>query len=83
MDTSAHYIGMLETRAKYPSPEMVERVAAALGIDSTDLFRGDIDPGETVKHLRKAVLADVGDAVGRFIGEQMRDMEEESRKSGE
>jgi transcriptional regulator with XRE-family HTH domain len=78
-DTSAHYLGMIETMVKYPSPEMVERLAAALGIDSTDLFRGDLDPGETVKQLRKAVLADVGDAVGRFIGEQMREAGDEDR----
>jgi transcriptional regulator with XRE-family HTH domain len=73
--TSAHYVGMLETQTKYPSPEMAERLAAALGIDSTDLFRRDIDPGGTVKHLRKAVLEDVGGLVEGFIGAQIRELE--------
>jgi transcriptional regulator with XRE-family HTH domain len=77
VNTSAHYVGMLETQTKYPSPEMVERLAAALGIDSTDLFRGDIDPGETVKHLRKAVLEDVGSLMAGFIGTQIRELEGE------
>jgi hypothetical protein len=72
---------MLETRAKYPSPEMLERVAAALDIDSTDLFRRDIDPGETVASLRKGILADVGGAVAGFIGAQIRVLEgEDARK---
>jgi transcriptional regulator with XRE-family HTH domain len=74
VDTSAHYIGMLETQTKFPSPAMMERLAAALGIDSTDLFRGDIDPGETVKRLRKGVLEDVGGLVGSFIGAQIQDL---------
>jgi len=72
VDTSAHYISMLETRTKFPSPEMVERIAEALGIDSLDLFRQDVDPNDTVKRLRKAVLEDVGDAVGRFIEGQIQ-----------
>jgi transcriptional regulator with XRE-family HTH domain len=75
--TSAHYIGMLETQTKYPSPEMLERIAAALDIDTTDLFRKDIDPGETVKSLRKAILIDVGGVMGNFIGAQIRDLEGE------
>jgi transcriptional regulator with XRE-family HTH domain len=75
VDTSAHYIGMLETRSKYPSPEMVERIAAAFSIDSTDLFRRDADPGETVNTLRKAILADIGGVVGNFIEAQIRGLD--------
>jgi transcriptional regulator with XRE-family HTH domain len=86
VDTSAHYLGMLETKTKYPSPEMIERIAAAFGIDSTDLFRADIDPGETVKSLQKAVWADVGGAVAGLIGIRIRDLERknggEDRKEG-
>ena len=74
--TSAHYVGILETRTKYSSPEMAERLAAALGIDSTDLFRGDIDPGEAVKHLRKAVLKDMEG----FIRAQIQQLEEEDTR---
>jgi hypothetical protein len=68
---------MLETRSKYPSPEMIERIATALDIDSTDLFRRDIDPGETVNALRKAILADIGGLVGNFIEAQIRDLDED------
>jgi hypothetical protein len=32
-----------------------------------DLFRGDIDPGEAVKQLQKAVLENVGGLVEDFI----------------
>jgi transcriptional regulator with XRE-family HTH domain len=80
VNTSAHYIGMLETRSKYPSPEMVERIAAALDIDSTDLFRRDAAPGETVNTLRKAILADIGGLVGDFIEARIRGLDGENSR---
>jgi transcriptional regulator with XRE-family HTH domain len=81
VDTSAHYIGMLETKTKYPSPEMVERLAAALNIDSTDLFRSDLDPDETIKSLQKAILEDMGGLVGDFVSAQIKTLDEGTAKT--
>ena len=38
VETSAHYIGMIESCKKFPTPEMMERIAGALGIDTPALF---------------------------------------------
>jgi len=35
---AANYLGLLENGKKFPSSEMIERIAAALGKDSADLF---------------------------------------------
>jgi len=75
VDTSAHYIGMLETQWKYPSPEMVERIAAALDIDSTDLYRKDVEPGEVVNSLHNAILSNICGLVSGFAKSQMRGAE--------
>jgi transcriptional regulator with XRE-family HTH domain len=37
-DTATHYIAMIEAGKSFPSPEMIEKIAAALGKDSLDLF---------------------------------------------
>ena len=74
VNTSTHYIGMIETENKFPSPEMIERLAAALGIDSSELFYKEIDPSETVKTFRKAALTDIGVMVGQFISEKLQDL---------
>jgi len=74
VNTSAHYIGMIETENKFPSPEMIERLAAALGIDSSELFYKEIDPSEIVKTFRKAALTDIGVMVGQFISEKLQDL---------
>jgi transcriptional regulator with XRE-family HTH domain len=36
--TSLTHIGMIETSKKYPSPQMLEKIAIALGIDTPELF---------------------------------------------
>jgi len=36
--TSTTHIGMIETSRKYPSSQMLEKIAGALGIDTPELF---------------------------------------------
>ena len=38
VDTAANYLGLIERGKKFPSAKMIERIAAALGKDSCDLF---------------------------------------------
>jgi len=38
VDMATNYLGLIENGKKFPSAEMIERIAVALGIDSTDLF---------------------------------------------
>jgi transcriptional regulator with XRE-family HTH domain len=75
VDTSAHYIGMIETKNNFPSPEMLERIAAALRIDTVDLFSNGKTLPETMKAYRKAALKDVKNVMGRFIDEKLKDMD--------
>ena len=65
--TSTHYIGMLETKAKFPSSEMVHNLSSALGIDPTELFSKELSPELLMKNSQKAAFEDVGEAVNQFI----------------
>ncbi|GMO53043.1 MAG: hypothetical protein Pg6C_19120 [Treponemataceae bacterium] len=58
-DASPNYIGMLENKIKFPSPDMIQRLSVALGVDPTELFYTKIDPITTMNFYRKAVLEDV------------------------
>ena len=75
VDTSTHYIGMIETKNNFPSPEMLERIAAALGIDTTDLLSTDKKLPETLKTYRKAVLKEIKAFTSQFIDEKLKDLE--------
>jgi transcriptional regulator with XRE-family HTH domain len=42
-DTSASYIGEIEIGRKFPSIEMIEKIAAALRVDAYQLFRDEMN----------------------------------------
>jgi len=75
VDTSTHYIGMIETKNKFPSPEMIERIAEALGIDTLDLFSADQKLPEVIKTYRKETITDVKGLLERFLNEKLLDLE--------
>jgi transcriptional regulator with XRE-family HTH domain len=75
VDTSTHYIGMIEVKNNFPSPEMLERIAAALGIDTLDLFSTETNLPEMIKTCRKSALKDMKGLIERFIDEKLKDLE--------
>ena len=56
VDIAPNYLGLVENGKKYPSAEMVERIAAALGKDTTDLFV--LTPIE--QNWKKTILSKMG-----------------------
>ena len=75
VDTSTHYIGMIETKNNFPSPEMLERIAAALGVDTIDLFSTDRTLPEAMRTCRKSALKDLRSLMGRYIDEKLKELE--------
>jgi transcriptional regulator with XRE-family HTH domain len=75
VETSTHYIGMIENRVKFPSPEMIGRIAFALGIDTTDLFIAERDMPDAIKTYRKATISDVRSLLERFLDEKLADLD--------
>jgi transcriptional regulator with XRE-family HTH domain len=57
--TSTQYIAMIELEKKFPSPEMLERLAAALEIDPPELFSMPPSPAGTLRKLHEEVLTDI------------------------
>jgi transcriptional regulator with XRE-family HTH domain len=81
VETSTNYIGMLENTVKFPSSEMIQKLASALGIDPTDLFSKEIDPISTMKKYQKAALEDINVLLGRLINEKIKQLEEKLPKN--
>jgi len=57
-NTAPTYIAMIELGKKFPSVEMMERIAEALTIDTIELFSIKPLPEDSLKKLHKAVLLD-------------------------
>jgi len=74
-DTSTHYIGMIETQNKFPSPEMLERIAIALGVDTVDLFSINNKQQKSLKTYRKTILKDVKGLMSEYINKKLTDID--------
>jgi len=72
VNTSTHYIGMIETKNKFPSPEMIERIASALDIDTVDLFSPDKKKPEYIKTYQKAAIKHVKSMLGKILDEKLK-----------
>jgi len=48
---------------KFPSPEMLERIANALEIDSPQLFSMDSFSNKAIKRFQEGILADLESAI--------------------
>ena len=72
VNTSTHYIGMIESEKKFPTPEMLERIAAALEIDAPALFSMKSYPSSengTIAKFQDQVLNDIAQVVAYRIKE--------------
>jgi transcriptional regulator with XRE-family HTH domain len=72
-DVSTHYIAMIETCNKYPKPEMLERLAKALEVESHQLFSASDILDESLECLRQALVADMKQIVREAIKETFAD----------
>jgi transcriptional regulator with XRE-family HTH domain len=76
VNTSTNYIALIETEKKFPTPEMLERIAAALEIDAPALFSTAFypspDTGMPAK-IQELILSDISEAVSRRFREWGRE----------
>jgi transcriptional regulator with XRE-family HTH domain len=79
--TSPHYVGMMETKVKYPSPEMIAKLANAFGVDSTDLFKPETDPALALKGFQRAAWEDVGKEIDQIVAGKLKELGESPPES--
>jgi len=78
VQTSTHYIGQIELGNKFPTPEMLERIAASLELDSPQLFSMNSFPTEVMRQFQQGLLSDVEAAVISAIRSRHTDFEKMS-----
>ncbi|MDR2516802.1 MAG: helix-turn-helix domain-containing protein [Spirochaetaceae bacterium] len=80
VNTSANYIALIETEKRFPTPKMLERIAAALGIDPPALFAAEIRPpaeAEILVKVQKQILGDIT----RFVASRIKQLGQETPRS--
>jgi transcriptional regulator with XRE-family HTH domain len=73
INSAPTYIAMIELEKKFPSVEMLEKIAAALELDSPELFSMKSYPAELLNKLHEAVLTDFGNVIVNRLDKFERD----------
>ena len=73
--TSTQYLGQIEQNKKFPSPEMLERIALALEIDSPQLFSMGTYSQAAIQQFRENLKANLEKAVDDFIDKGLTEVE--------
>jgi transcriptional regulator with XRE-family HTH domain len=58
-DVSAHHIAMIELSRNFPAIDLVERLAAALGVNVYELFMDPDSPGGMIEAKRQLLMDDI------------------------
>jgi len=69
INTAPTYIAMIELEKKFPSVEMLERIASALLMDTIELFSVKPLPENSLKKLHKSVLLDFEKVIEKKLRE--------------
>ncbi|MCL2094111.1 MAG: helix-turn-helix transcriptional regulator [Treponema sp.] len=73
---TTQYIAMIEVSRKFPSPEMLDRIAKALNIESYELFMVQTSPENAMERLHDTLVSNleqvVSDAVEKAIASKIK-----------
>ena len=70
-DSSQAYIAEIEVGKKFPSPDMIERIASALEVESYHLFQNKaIADGRALNPLqRQEIVSKINDAASKIVNQ--------------
>jgi len=64
---STHYLAMIETAKKFPSADMLERLAAALDISPNGLFSVSVSPERAIEEMQQKILENLDHAIEQAL----------------
>jgi len=68
---STPFIAMIEVSRKFPTPEVLDKIADALNIKTWQLFAVGPDPEEAMERLHKSIVSDINNVVSRAVKNAM------------
>ena len=80
-DTATNYIAAIEAGRRFPSVEILEKIACVLEIDTPELF--SMNPGRYYAEkteLEEQVWAQIGNNISNYITKNLTDLEKERIK---
>ena len=69
VNTAANYIALIETGKRFPSPQMLERIADALRVDTTQLFSKKPEEEEFIRAFCEHLVSDIEQVIANRLKE--------------
>jgi transcriptional regulator with XRE-family HTH domain len=70
---STQYIAMIELSKQFPTPDVLERVAAALGIEAYELFGVPPSPESSMERLHKDIIKEIREVIVEVLEKALAD----------
>ena len=78
-NTATNYISAIEAGRRFPSIEMLEKIAAALKIDTPELFSSEKIQQQTTKNeLEVIIWQDIGKNISNYISKNLKNLEKKN-----
>jgi transcriptional regulator with XRE-family HTH domain len=72
-DITTQFIAMIEVSRKFPSPEMMDRLAKALDIEAYQLFTVPPSPEDAMERLHRDIVSDVRQVFDELIAKTLEE----------
>jgi len=69
---SSQYLATIETCRKFPTPEVLDRLAEALGIETHELFTFGSTPQNELEKLRQDIIGEVVKTIKQSFAEESK-----------
>ena len=69
---SSQYLATVETCRKFPTPEVLDRIAESLGIETQELFLSAPSPQNELEKLRQDIIGEVVKAIKQSFAQESR-----------
>jgi len=70
---STQYIAMIELSRQFPTPEVLERIADAFGIEAYELFAVPSSPESSMERLHKDIIREVREVIVEVLEKSLSD----------
>ncbi|MCL2599700.1 MAG: helix-turn-helix domain-containing protein [Treponema sp.] len=70
---STQYIAMIELSRQFPTPEVLERIAGALGIEAHELFSVPPSPESSMERLHQDIIREVREVIAEVLEKALAD----------
>jgi len=75
---STQYIAMIELSRQYPTPEVLERIAAAMDIEAYQLFAVPPSPESSIERLHKDIIREIREVIVEVLEHALADKHKDS-----